>query len=644
MRVFPAVLGIAAFVFINILSRYRKGFPVLSSLGSLAFTMALFLVLITVVDWVNRSGFWKKCKRFFISVASRTKKVFIKTNEGPEEAAACVPQEIVEQQAADGQQCEQPGGQQNGDLPQDDLHAIKKENVSQARQAGIRPEERVYAVFYIIAFLGIAVWHISKIFKAMPWPYAAQYRSSIVDAVLLLVFPCVSVLYLKLRNEGASPTDRITRDILTLFSYLSFIYAAVIAAASVLKINFLVVLPLVYYAASAYLFVSLAINIVLSHFKGDILTFDYALFPEGNLGLWPRRRVPKIAQAKDKTTEFEGSQDVKWNISIKSLYTIRYSLSILPALALALLFILFISTAVFVVQPHQQAAVYHFGKLEPSSIKNEGFHFKFPWPIDKTEIYDVHRISSMQIGYESSKTGNFLWGQAHDGGEYMLLLGNGNEMAAVNLKIMFVISDLYAYIKTSTNPEAVLSAAAYNALMSRTVNTTLDSFLNIDRNSLSVSVLDELSRFCQSENLGFSVVQVVIESIHPPVDIADVYQNVVSASVDKTTKITRAQSYAQAKIIEAARLSKTAIDGARAMQYSRVSDAQKETAVFYAATEAYRISGGSFELAKQLDVYEKIIKGNKVYVFSPGVERNLSKFIIGKINTLNLSNIQGEGQ
>jgi regulator of protease activity HflC (stomatin/prohibitin superfamily) len=378
----------------------------------------------------------------------------------------------------------------------------------------------------------------------------------------------------------------------------------------------------VYYAASAYLVISFAVNIALSMLKGSILSFDYTLFP-------------KKLFTKEQFTESAG----KWKISLKSLYTIRYTLKIFPGLALALIFVLFLSTAVFVVQPHQQAAVYHFGKLKPSSIKDAGLHFKFPFPIDKTEIYDVHRATGMQIGYESSGGANFLWTQMHDGGEYMLLLGNGNEMAAVNLKIMYVISDLYSYIKTCTNAEAVLSAAAYNALMTRTINTTLDSFLSVDRNSLSASLLNELSDFCKSEKLGFSVVQIIIESIHPPVDIADVYQNVVSASVDKTTAITRAHTYAEVRVIEAAKQSKFAFDQAKALQYSRTSDAQKEAAVFYAATDAYRISPGSYELTKYLDEYEKIISGHKVYAFSRGSGNAISKFIIGKVNTVNLLDV-----
>jgi len=612
IRLFPVVLVSAAFVFINILARYRNGFPLLSSLGSLAFTMSLFLVLITIIDLLNRSGLWEDCKIFCIQIILKIKK-----------APPTINEEITEKVDADEPLAEQEEIREQPGEPQGGLLEIKRENVSQTRAEGVSLEKRVYSYAYIIAFLGIAVWRVIGILKVTPWVYAAQYRGGIVDAVLLLILPCVSVFYLKMRNEGACPTDKISRGILTLFSYTSFVYAAVIAASSVLKLNLLIVLPWVYYAVSLYLIASLAVNIALSMLKGDLLGFNYTLFP-------------KIARTE--------SPEAAWKVSLKSLYTIRYTLTILPALALALGFVVLLSTTLFVVQPHQQAAVYRFGKLDRSSIKDEGLHFKLPWPVDKAEIYDVHRAASMQIGYESSGSGNFLWGQAHDGGEYMLLLGNGNEMAAVNLKIMYVISDLYAYIKTCTNPELVLSAAAYNALMSRTVNTTLDSFLNVDRNSLSESVLEELSRFCEAENLGFSVIQIIVESIHPPVDLANVYQNVVSASVDKTTAVTRAQSYAAVKVIEAARQSKFAIDGARAMQYSRVSDAQKEAAVFYAAAEAYRIAGGSYELAKQLEAYEKIIKGNKVYVFSPGVERNLSRFIIGRVNTVNLSDVQGEGR
>ena len=606
IRLFPIIIVISAVIFLNILAYYRNKCLIIGSLGSFTLTMSIFLFLITFFYEIN------KFADFDI------KKIidFLKRHFGKKESY------LFEEDKEYPQETEKTNVQQDG------LIEIKKETVSQQKQDSVSLERRIFSYLYIISFLSAAFWRVIRILKVLPLAYADNYHSNIVDAVLLLVFPCVAVLYLKMRKDNNScPIDKVSRDILTFFSYISFIYAAVIAAAGVLKINILVVLQWVYYAASVYLAVSLAINILLTMLKGNVLSFDYSLFP-------------KYLLSKEQFTETME----KWKVSIKSLYTIRYTLKILPALLLALFFVLFLSTSVFVVQSHQQAAVYHFGKLERTSIKDSGLHFKFPYPIDKTEIYDVHRVDSMQIGYESSGTSDFLWTQKHDIGEYMLLLGNGNEMVAVNLKILYVISDLFSYIKNFANAKDVLSAAVYNALMTRTINTTLDSFLNVDRNSLSVSVMDELTAFCESEHLGVSVVQVVIENIHPPVDIADVYQNVVSASVDKTTMITRAQTYSETKGIEAAKLSSFAVNGARAMQYDRTSDAQKESVVFYAAVEAYRTSPVSYELTKNLDVYQKIIKNNKVYAFSRGTENAISNFIIGKVNTVNLLDVKkGEG-
>jgi regulator of protease activity HflC (stomatin/prohibitin superfamily) len=248
------------------------------------------------------------------------------------------------------------------------------------------------------------------------------------------------------------------------------------------------------------------------------------------------------------------------------------------------------------------------------------------------EIHEVHLIKAMRIGYQSAGGVNFLWGLAHDGGESNMLLGNGNETVSVNMKLLYTISDLHAYLKTSANPEAVLSAAAYVALMNRTITTTLDAFLRVDRSSLSASLLRELSEFCEAEGLGIAVVQAIIESVHPPVTVANVYQQVVTASIDKNASVTRAGTEARRRLIEAARESKILVDNAKAEQHRRVSEAAREMAVYYAAMEAYAISPESFTLARYLKTYETVISGNRVYVFSPGAEGEMAKFVISDRN------------
>jgi len=214
----------------------------------------------------------------------------------------------------------------------------------------------------------------------------------------------------------------------------------------------------------------------------------------------------------------------------------------------------------------------------------------------------------------------------------MLLLGNGNEKVSVNMRIIYKISDLYAYLKNNARPEFILSAAAYEALMNRTVNTSLDAFLSIDRSSLAASILDELSAFNIREGLGLSVVEIIVEGIHPPADVADIYQMVVSASIDRNTIITDAKTAAEKRLVDADRENRAIVNYAIANQYNRVSAAQQEMAVFFAAMEAFAINPRSFELTRYLDAHERLIGGSKVYVFSPRMENSIQRSVIGQLN------------
>jgi membrane protease subunit HflK len=627
IKIFPIALLIAATVFLYLFSFYGKK-AIFFSLGELTLSMSLFLALaalfyaITKIEFKIPLKIKKLLKRF--RKLNTKENLANETDQSGEPALSAVAVPSI----TDGR-------------PINGLIEIPKETVAAQGPVKIKFFVRIAEILYILLFCGIAFWRISRMIAVMHTFTAL--RAGIVDAVLLLVFPGIAIIYLNIiknaiagNGAGAFNTkggtvntkgDTITFDMLTLFSCISFVYAALIAATSVLGVPFLSILPWVYCFALVYLIIALALNILFGVLKKDILgDFNYTL-------------IPKISKTKEKKDSFLDEEEVKRNFSLKSLYTIKYAVKVLPGVILGLGFVLFLSTTVFVVQPHQQALVYRLGTLTgPSPVVGEGLHFKFPWPIDKADIYNVHRVSSMQIGYESPYSAHYLWTKAHEGGENTLLTGNGNEMVAVNIKIMYTISDLYRYVKNCTKPESVLNAAAYTALMLRTVDTTLDEFLSVDRSSLSVSVAEELSEFCESNGLGLSVRQVIVESIHPPVDIADFYQRVVTALVVKNTSITRAETTAVKRIIEAQEASRTAVNKAIARKYNRISEAQKEMAVYYAAMEAYDIHPKSLELRKYLDTYERIIGGNKIYVFSPSMEASIGKSVIGKANIIGVNN------
>ena len=624
MRKLPIGLILAAGIFINVMSTVGGRSVILSGLADFTFTVFSFLALIALFNDINlgqSSGIRKitgKINKILaeeeIYFGFRPAKFFEKIKarfvgeiaaETPAAMPDITPQSIKTESSPE------------------DLIEIQKSKTEEQKDAAAEKNKRKSLLpgFYIALFAGLALWRLSRIFTVVPLSYTEQYNYSIVNALLLLFLYCITVIYLKMRkDQDKRPGDKASAGMLTLFSWVLLANAALIAATAVLDINILFVLQWLYYAATVYLLAALALNVLLSVFKNDILNFEYTI-------------IPKTLKAAPQDNSFLDSEEVKANFSLKSLYTFKYALKILPAVFLSLGLILFLSTTVFVVQPYQQAAVFRLGRLDRSSIVGEGVHFKLPWPIDTVAVHDVHRINSLTIGYESDERTNFLWADSHDSGGFLLLLGNGNEAVAVNIRITYKISDLYSFIKTSSNPEAELTAEAYRALMNRTVNTTLDAFLSVDRSLLSASILEELSSFSEAKGLGLSVVQVIVENIHPPFEVADFYQRVATASIEKNTIVTNARAAAESMLIHAERQSITARDNALAEQQTRVSAAQKEMAVYYEAMQAYRINPRSFRLARYLNAFETAVGGNKVFVFSPGTEDSIPRSVTGLAGT-----------
>jgi hypothetical protein len=346
-RKFPVILLISAAVFLSAVS--AGGLSVLLlSLSYLMFTISFFLILIAAFNKINVSKLKQSddktilaSYKFLSPVVNFINNVWIhiKSFYSDEKISLETKSDNSELPAAVSK------------VHSDGLIEIQKDIPIEHSQESAKPAWAKLETLYVVSFFIIAVWRISRMFTIIPLSHTGFY-TSIVDAVLLLVFPCVAITYLKLRkDEGFYAGDKTSYNLLMLLSYVSSVYAAVIAITLVLNINISVVLKWVFYAAMFYLIAALSVNVLFSILRKNVLeSFNYTLFP-------------KFSKADGNGASFLDSLETGLNFSLKSLYTVKYALKILPGLILALGFILLLSTTIFVVQPHQQAAVYRFGRL-----------------------------------------------------------------------------------------------------------------------------------------------------------------------------------------------------------------------------------------------------------------------------------------
>jgi len=240
---------------------------------------------------------------------------------------------------------------------------------------------------------------------------------------------------------------------------------------------------------------------------------------------------------------------------------------------------LYLLSCFVTVGPNEEAIIEYFGNPVNSSGKvrhvGPGLALKLPWPIDIAYKYPTKRISVMNIGFEqgdeTSGLEPLLWGKQHYKTEYKVLVAGESEslssdtvpvglvMAAI--PVQYRVKDLYSFMYNHKvtrrrgeapvyEAEERLKVICYNELTKFAANATIgvsgneavDSLLGAGRARAKAVLAERVQAAADQAKLGIEIVFLGLQGIHPPVDLASDYQNVVGAVQKKQAAILKAQA------------------------------------------------------------------------------------------------------
>ncbi len=337
--------------------------------------------------------------------------------------------------------------------------------------------------------------------------------------------------------------------------------------------------------------------------------------------------IPFLA-GKDEDLGLLGYLEHNTGLTMRGLWSVKLIRHILPYTVIAVVMLFWLSTGIVKVEPYQQGAVYRFGKLQDAAL-SPGLHFVLPAPFDKVELYDTETVNKVTIGYRSEEAGDNTWTAAHGDEEYKLLLGSGDEVVSINLRLEYKISDLHEYIRNSACAECVLEALAYELVTDRTISTDLDTLLSVDRAAFSETFREELTEKLSAYRVGVEVVSVVLESIHPPVEIAETYQKLISAGIDAERY--RLNTIGEcATVIANAQITRARTIGeAQSAYYSKVAAARGEVAEFMAAVAADTAYSDAYRYYKYLNAVSTAYNKARIVIVGEGV--NMKNLYFGSL-------------
>ena len=306
--------------------------------------------------------------------------------------------------------------------------------------------------------------------------------------------------------------------------------------------------------------------------------------------------------AKDRSTlSMLDHLEQNTGITMRSLWSLGYIRRLLPWGLVLLGALLWLSTGLVQIGPHQQGALYRLGRLQPELLE-PGLHLTLPWPLDSVTPCDTRNLRELTVGYiPAASVSDNLWTEAHGGEEGKYLLGDGNELVSINLRLEYRIDNLRDYLTCNADPEALLESAAYEVVTAHTVSTNLETLLDVDRRAFSRSFQQELTARIQDYRTGLEVVNVIIESIHPPVEVAEVYQNIISAEIMAEKYILESEAWANVLVARARDAYNTDVNAAQARSHESIAAATAAVAEFTAGIEAESLYGDEYRYYKYMD-------------------------------------------
>ena len=321
--------------------------------------------------------------------------------------------------------------------------------------------------------------------------------------------------------------------------------------------------------------------------------------------------------------------ETSFGVSFRASWAIRFvRRALLPGVGLVGLLLVALSS-LSVVRVDELGVRESFGRVQGDPLA-PGLNWKLPWPFGRVLRYPVKQVFTKSIGFVSApgRQASYLWSQKHAEEEFALVLGDGAELVAIDSVVYYKIHEdrqrFLDYVYRHQNPQDALEAYAYRALMEQTRSVRLRDVLTANRAEFARQLLQKLRDYAATNRLGIEVVDVALIGLHPPVEAASDYLDVISAGIDAERFETEATGEKLVRIVDAQRESSTAVATAKAEASQRVGEAFGESAEFLAIGEAYAVAPDAFRLRLWIEALEEVLETkrfvlvDKTFASGPG--------------------------
>jgi len=294
---------------------------------------------------------------------------------------------------------------------------------------------------------------------------------------------------------------------------------------------------------------------------------------------------------------------------------------IMPAVVLVWLL-----SGIYIVRPDEQGIVRRFGKA--TKVTQPGPHYRLPLPIERVDKVKVKQVRRIEIGFRTVNPGPPA--QYRFVPEESLMLTGDEQIIDAQMIVQYLVKDPAKFlfnVKDLERPQGALVDAAEVALRQVVGQRPIDDVLIGEKLQIEVDIRELLQEIIDRYDSGVRVVEVKLQTVRPPKDVASAFDDVVSAKEDKDRLVKEAEGYREDVLPKARGQAEKIIREAEGYKAERTKRAQGDADRFMAVLKEYEKAKDVTRKRLYLETMERILPGIRKFVIDPEVSGNLLQFL-----------------
>ncbi|MCJ8324576.1 MAG: FtsH protease activity modulator HflK [Rhizobiales bacterium] len=277
-------------------------------------------------------------------------------------------------------------------------------------------------------------------------------------------------------------------------------------------------------------------------------------------------------------------------------------------IVVALLFVGWLATGIYIVQPAEQGVVLRFGKAVSTSLP--GINYHLPYPIETVLTPNVLTVRQTSVG-SNSRTGQ---------NESHMLTGDEN-IVDVNFTVFWRIKSDGAtdYLFNVQQPASTVKMIAESAIREVVGRSNLQPILTQARQKTEEAVFVLMQSSLDFYVSGIEITQVQLQKVEAPAEVIDSFNDVQAARIDQERMVNEAHAYSNQVIPQATGNAQQIVQRAEAYKQSVVAEATGQAARFISVYEEYAKAPQVTRDRIYLETLERIyMNTNKIILDSEG--------------------------